>query len=205
MRPHTIIHNSVSLDGSVVGFEVDMAAHYRIAGTFKAQAHLVGSGTALAGIEMFGGLREETGEDLHRPLDNHATPWVLVDSQGRLLDKLHAFRNSEFGGDPIVLVGADTPAAYLDYLKARGYRHHVAGRQRVDLKEGLALLAREYGVETLLVDAGPGLIGALLERRLIDRISLLVMPALLGAKPLRLFDRLGSGVKLELIGQVFME
>jgi 2,5-diamino-6-(ribosylamino)-4(3H)-pyrimidinone 5'-phosphate reductase len=49
MLPKVIIHNSVSLDGSLVDFEPDMGLHYDIAGGFKPQAHLVGSSTVRVG------------------------------------------------------------------------------------------------------------------------------------------------------------
>lgn len=198
MRPRTILHNSVSLDGSVVGLDIDLQTHYRIAGSFAAQANLVGSGTALAGIDLFG-LPPETDAQLRRPADDDLPPWVVVDSGARLLGKLHAFRGSELGGDPIVLVAAKTEARYLEHLTARGYRHHVVGDQRVDLAAALALLGERYAVRTLLVDAGPGLAGALFAAGLIDEVSLLVMPALVAREPLRLFDTLQQGLTLELL------
>lgn len=200
MRPVTILHNSVSLDGSVIGFDVDMATHYRLAGSFGAQAHLVGSGTATAGIEHYGGgLQEETERDAQRPADNGRPPWVVVDSRARLFEKLHVFRGSEFGGDPIVLVSEATPAHYLEYLRERDYRHHIIGQKRVDLRAGLDLLSEHYGVRTLLVDSGPALNGALLTEKLIDQISLLIMPTLVGTEPLRLFGLLDWEVGLELM------
>ena len=205
MRPVTILHNSVSLDGSVVGFEVDMATHYRLAGSFGAEAHLVGSSTALTGIEQFGGLRSEVEADRRRPADSGRPPWVVVDSGARLLGKLHAFRGSEFGGDPIVLVSEATPRHYLEYLAERDYRSHVTGRERVDLGAALGLLARSYAVETLLVDSGPGLNGALLAAGLIDQISLLVVPTLVGSRALPLFGRVQGGLDLELIHQERIE
>jgi 2,5-diamino-6-(ribosylamino)-4(3H)-pyrimidinone 5'-phosphate reductase len=206
MRPVTILHNSVSLDGSVVGFDVDMATHYRLAASFEAQAHMVGSGTAISGIEQYGGgLRPETEKDLQRPVNNGHPPWVIVDSRARLLEKLHAFRGSEFGGDPIVMVSEETPRHYLEYIEERDYRYHVTGEKRVDLKAALKLLAHDYAVETLLVDAGPSLNGALLSQGLIDEISLLIVPALVGSEPLRLFSLLKGDVQLELLRQERIE
>ena len=43
MRPEVIVHNTVGLEGSVAGFEVDLGLHYEVAGTFGAQATLIGS------------------------------------------------------------------------------------------------------------------------------------------------------------------
>ena len=35
MIPKIILHNSISLDGSLINFDVDMETHYKIAGSFK--------------------------------------------------------------------------------------------------------------------------------------------------------------------------
>lgn len=48
-----ILHSSVSLDGSLLGFAVDMNTHYQIVGSYKADVHLVGSNTAREGLKMF--------------------------------------------------------------------------------------------------------------------------------------------------------
>lgn len=54
METEIIIHNSVSLNGSLTGFMPDMGVHYSTAGSFKHDARLIGSKTAISGIEMFG-------------------------------------------------------------------------------------------------------------------------------------------------------
>jgi len=41
MKPEIIIHNSISLDGSLTGFMPDMSLHYKIAGDYKPHAHLM--------------------------------------------------------------------------------------------------------------------------------------------------------------------
>ena len=199
-RPVTIMHNSVSIDISLTGFAVDMGAHYDCAGSFAAGAHLVGSGTALAGIEMFGGnLRVETAADMSRSTDEKRPPWIIVDSQGLLEGKLHAYRNTEFGGDPIVLTSTATPKRYLHYLAEREYRHHVVGDKRVDLEEALQLVAETYGISTLLVDSGPGLSGVLLNSNLVDHISLIVVPVLVGPAGLSLFRDVETAFNLNLV------
>ena len=202
IRPVTIVHNSVSLDGSVVGFEVDMVTHYRTAGRFKAQAHLVGSGTAIAGIKQYSGkLRRETAADRRRPKKNDLPPWVVVDSKARLYGKLHAFRGSGFGDDPIVLVSEKTPRYFIEYLVSREYRYHIVGHRQVNLTSALQLLAQCYGVKRLLVDAGPGLVGALLKEKLVDQISLLIVPQIVGQAPLRMFDGVERNIGLQLLKQ----
>ena len=38
-----IIHSSVSLDGSLLGFEIDIASHYKIESSYKADIHPIGT------------------------------------------------------------------------------------------------------------------------------------------------------------------
>jgi len=52
MIPKVIVHNSISLDGSLTNFEPNMELHYRLAGAYKPQAHLVGSNTIKIGVEL---------------------------------------------------------------------------------------------------------------------------------------------------------
>ena len=51
--PKVIVHNSVSLDGSLTNFMPDMGLHYQIAGDYKPDAHLIGSNTVKVGVELY--------------------------------------------------------------------------------------------------------------------------------------------------------
>jgi 2,5-diamino-6-(ribosylamino)-4(3H)-pyrimidinone 5'-phosphate reductase len=53
MLPKVVICNSVSVDGSIKDFDVDIALHYEVLGRLGADALLVGSNTAKTGIELF--------------------------------------------------------------------------------------------------------------------------------------------------------
>ena len=46
MMPKVIIYNSVSVDGAIKDFEVDVQLHYAVAGEIGADALLAGSNTA---------------------------------------------------------------------------------------------------------------------------------------------------------------
>ena len=67
-----ILHNSISLDGSFLNFDVNMGLHYRIAGSYKADVHLIGSKTAKTGIEMYGGAPAEEKKDFIEFVENNA-------------------------------------------------------------------------------------------------------------------------------------
>jgi 2,5-diamino-6-(ribosylamino)-4(3H)-pyrimidinone 5'-phosphate reductase len=64
MIAKVIMHNSISLDGSVIGFEVNMGLHYQIASGFKPELFIVGSNNAKVGVDMFmAEVPAETEED----------------------------------------------------------------------------------------------------------------------------------------------
>ncbi len=53
MLPKVIMHNTVSLDGVVTGFELHMDSHYQMASDYKPDIVLIGSRTIKAGIDTF--------------------------------------------------------------------------------------------------------------------------------------------------------
>ncbi len=203
--PKVIMHDSVSVDGSFVGFEMTpefMGLHYELAGNFEPAVRLIGSNTAATSIEMFGGFEPETPEDFHKPQKPGTTAeWVIVDSKAVLKDKLHYFRRSEYCGDVAVLVAENTPEEYLRYLAEREYDHFVSGKRPVDLACGLEWIAERYQTENVLVDAGSGLTNALLNHGLIDEISLLVLPTVVGQKAKNLFEHVCFPVQLKPVRQ----
>jgi 2,5-diamino-6-(ribosylamino)-4(3H)-pyrimidinone 5'-phosphate reductase len=185
-----ILHNSVSLDCSLTGFEIDIGLHYEIAGEYKADAHLIGSATALTGLQM-SPMAEETQDDFHPPYRDPSLPlWVVIDSKGALSGKLHNFRRFEYCRDVLILISESTPASYRRYLEERKYLHHAVGKNKVDCRKALEILSKEYRVNTVLVDSGNTLGCHLQDEGLVDEISLLVHPVVIGEKGNGMFGRL---------------
>jgi 2,5-diamino-6-(ribosylamino)-4(3H)-pyrimidinone 5'-phosphate reductase len=123
MPPRVIIHNTVSLDAAVIGFDIDIGLHYEMLLSYHPDAMLVGSTTAKTGIEMFLDIDEpEVPSDRHRPPQDPADPrpiGVFVDSRGVLHGLLHFYRRLEHTRDVVVLVSEATPESYLAYLRRR--------------------------------------------------------------------------------------
>ncbi|UCE98284.1 MAG: RibD family protein [Dehalococcoidia bacterium] len=183
-RPKLIMHNSISLDGSFTDFEVNMELHYQIAGKFKADANLIGSNTIKIGIEIYSGdLPPENETDFQKPDRDTSLPyWIIVDTKGITKGLLHACRSFEFCKDVIILISKQTGQDYIDYLKARNYDFLVYGEKHVDFEQAFNVLMRRYAIKTTLIDAGPTLTRVLLSKGLIDEISLLIHPILVGKK-----------------------
>ena len=198
-----IIHNTVSLDNAVVGFDIDIGLHYEILLSFSPDALLAGSTTARTGIEMFSDSDEpEVPADRHRPPQDPGDSrpiGVFVDSRGVLHHLLHFYRRSEHFRNVVVLVAATTPEEYLAYLGEREYPVIRCGEERVDLAAGLQELGEGFGVETVVTDSGGGLNAALLEQGIAGEISLIVTPAIAGAGQKNLFRSVHTSRTLELI------
>ena len=75
--PKIILHNSISIDGSLTNFEPHMGLHYQIAANYKPNAHLIGSKTIKTGIELYSdGIPSEENNDF-RNFNTTATPLYL--------------------------------------------------------------------------------------------------------------------------------
>jgi 2,5-diamino-6-(ribosylamino)-4(3H)-pyrimidinone 5'-phosphate reductase len=181
-RPSVTIHNTISLDGRLTAFPVDLGLHYEVAGRLPGDAILTGSGTLLAaaraeGVDMSGADRDEP---VHASAADDPRPWlVVVDSRGRLT-RLGWLRGQPFWRDVLICCSESTPAEHRARLVRHQVEHIVAGTDRVHLATVLQLLAGRYAVRAVRVDAGGALNGQLLRADLVDEISLIVAPHLAG-------------------------
>ena len=193
MRPRLVLHHSVAIDGAVQGFDLDPASHFGALGELEADGFLVDADVALEGI---GDVPSETETDRAPraidPADARAI-WFIVDPRGALEGKLHVVRRYQIK-DVVVIGSASTPASYRQWLAARHYRFHEAGRDEVDL----ALALESMGVERLVTDVGPHLAAALFAAGVVDELSLLVFPNLVGGTADRWFAELRGSMQLDL-------
>ena len=134
-------------------------------------------------------------------LASHATPGhpavrATLDAAGKI--PRHA---RLFDGTARTLVGvtARTPREYLDFLAGRGVEAVVAGEERIDLPLFLAGLA-EKGLPDVLTEGGGTLNRALLAAGLVDRLWLIVFPAVLDAGSVNLFEGGGDLARFRLEG-----
>lgn len=192
MQREVILHATVSLDSKLTGFPIDSGLHYEVVGAFQAGVHLIGSNAALTVMESLGGLEAARGmEDAGPPeaQEGDARPlWVVIDSKGLLEGKLHALRHSGYCREVAVAICHATPRSYIRYLRDRSHPHIISGDKRVDLPSALELIFAEFGASRILVDSGPALAGALIDRGLVNRISLLVAPYLVGGNGKGMFE-----------------
>lgn len=188
--PSVIIHNEVSLDGSIKDFDSDMGTYYILAARYKPDAHMVGSVTVLSASED---LPAEEPADFLKPEISPSDPrpyWVIIDSKGVLSGMLHFYRRMEYIKGIIVVVSQSTPPGYIDYLQKRNFDVIVKGSEQVDLKEALVELKGKFGVKTIITDSGGVLNSALIGQGLVNELSIIISPQLVGTSATNLFRTL---------------
>lgn len=191
-RPQVLVHTMTSADGRTDHFAGDVGLFYELAAQFPQDAVLTGSGTLMAaaleqGIDLDAedpppgpeppGPQADDGGD-PRPL------LVLVDSRGRLT-RFAWLRAMPYWRDLVVLCAESTPRRHLTMLDRYRVEHLVVGTDRVDLSAGLTALTERYGVHRVRVDSGGTLTGALLRAGLVDEISILLAPYVVGGSSAR--------------------
>lgn len=198
MLPRVIIHNSISLDGSLTNFDVNMEFHYQIAGKYKPNAHLIGSNTIKTGIELYGITSQEEKNDLKKPDRDEKLPyWIIIDTKGSLQGILHMVRRFEFCKDIVVLISEKTSKNYINYLMERDYNFYIVGKEHINLKKSFEFLFKNYKVKNLLTDCGRILSNLLLNQGLANEISLLIHPVVVGDESYNIFDNVNKKIILK--------
>jgi 2,5-diamino-6-(ribosylamino)-4(3H)-pyrimidinone 5'-phosphate reductase len=177
--PKVILHNAVSVDGRTVGFAANLGLFYRLAGQWHEDLTLAGSDTVLAALRQS---TEEVPADLAAEApDAEGSGGVLavVDSRGRIKNwrtvKTWPLWHKH------VSIGCDsTPSQHEAYLRYQEVDSLTAGEKSVDLKLALEELNRRYGASVIRVESGGLLNGALLAQGLVDEVSILIHPVLVG-------------------------
>jgi 2,5-diamino-6-(ribosylamino)-4(3H)-pyrimidinone 5'-phosphate reductase len=180
-KPRVIIFNGLSLDGRMdFGSDaVDMGLYYDLASRWNADAMLSGSGTMLA-AEGSGPVNES--DAYTPPAEYHPLAvkrLVVADSRGRIRS-WNSLRSQPFWREVTVLCSRATPHEYLEYLEHRNVPYIIAGTEQVDFAAALDELNTRYGVQSVRVDSGGILNGVLLRAGLVDEVSVLIDPCLVG-------------------------
>jgi 2,5-diamino-6-(ribosylamino)-4(3H)-pyrimidinone 5'-phosphate reductase len=165
---YVVAHVAVSVEGATTGFEPNVGRFYELAGTWREDVTLAGADTILA--------QEAALSAAPRPGPARDGPLLaVVDGRGRVR-AWEALREVGHWSDTLALYARATPPRPA----SSSVPELVVGEQRVDLAAALRALAQRDGIEVVRVDSGGVLIGALLGAGLLDEVSLLVHPCLVG-------------------------
>jgi riboflavin biosynthesis pyrimidine reductase len=190
MKPHITILMVTSIDGrlhpsrftqSPDGTRSDWTAEYeKTHASLQANAWLVGRVT-MAEMSRTGPHAPSGPWKVERPIHvartDAATFAVALDPSGRL-----HFQGGKLSGDHvIVLMGPAVPDSHLAELAADGVSYIVSAGADLDIPSLLDLLARDFGIDNLVVEGGAKTNGAFLAAQVVDELRVLVAPALDGA------------------------
>jgi riboflavin biosynthesis pyrimidine reductase len=187
MKPHVICHMAASVDGRTLNSrwrpdgKLASALFERLHDELGGDAWLVGrvTGQEFAKAKAYSA---ETSQSFPRQAwfarrDAEAYG-VVLDAHGKI-----AWGRSDIGGDPIIAVLTEKVSdAHLAGLRGEGVSYIFAGETELDLSLVLEILNRELGVKRLLLEGGGGANGAFLRAGLVDEISLILCPAVDGAR-----------------------
>jgi 2,5-diamino-6-(ribosylamino)-4(3H)-pyrimidinone 5'-phosphate reductase len=185
-RARVICHMTSSIDGRIVvdGWPDRVAAaarreYERVHESYDADGWLCGRVT----MEPFAGAarpeaevaREHTGGtprgDFVAPGDHGSFAFAL-DPSGRL-----AWQTNDIDGDHVVAILSERVSDdYLAFLRERGVSYLLAGAPEVDLALVLEKIGQRFGVQTLMLEGGGRINGAMLAAGLVDEVSLLIAP-----------------------------
>jgi 2,5-diamino-6-(ribosylamino)-4(3H)-pyrimidinone 5'-phosphate reductase len=178
--PWVIIHQILSVDGNLTGFEPDARLFFGVAAKLEEHATL---SSALALCKTGVEIEPETEEDkaaVPTELDDARPICIVTDTQGRVRN-WHTLKKSGIWKDFIALVSADTPEEYLGYLTERRIKYIRTGEHKCDLEAALRILRKEHDVRRIRVDGCGALNGALMSQGLVDELSVLVHPCITGS------------------------
>lgn len=176
MLPRVIVHSASSVDGRSDWFAGDAPLYYEIARAWDTDAVMIGSNTVIEAYPPPG--PDEPGPARYNPPDPPPL-LVAVDGPGRLRHLHRIAREPDWRG-VVALCSQAAPREYRDYLDAHGIGCIAAGADHVDLEHALRELAARYGVRAIRTDTGGALTGALFRAGLVDEVSVMVIPTLVG-------------------------
>jgi len=181
MLPRVTLHNAVSLDCRLLEWGmVDMGLYYSLIGGFNEQAPLAGAETMLTGASYEGVSEDSSDTPPASPAPGDGRPLLVVpDSRGRI--RMWRWMLAQpYWSKGVALCSSTTPGEHLEYLEQSGVDRIMAGEDRIDLRAALETLRERYGVERIRAASGGTLNGVLLRLGLVDEVSLLVAPVLMG-------------------------
>jgi len=179
MLPQVILHNAISLDGRIDGFPVDLGQFYELVARWKEDATLAGADTILKAAESAPAEDEKAFRPPKNDPHDHRPLLVIPDSRGRVRI-WHYLKTLPYWRGFIALCSHSTPQDYLAYLKERHVDCIAAGEDHVDMRAALEALNHRYGVKVVRADCGGTLNAVLLHQKLVNEVSVLVHPSLVG-------------------------
>lgn len=193
--PKVIVHTLMSLDGRITtakGMSPDWSRVVPgLVELYYAESENIAADVVLSGLNTV----KITNKTMPKSWDEQKRSrklFVVPDSKGKM--KWHeGWVQCPFWKQLVVLVSKKTPKSYLKKLKEKGIEYITAGKDRVDFRSAFRQLAENHNVIKIECQGGGELNGVLLREKLVDEVSVVVAPLVVGGTAPSLFD----GPKLE--------
>jgi 2,5-diamino-6-(ribosylamino)-4(3H)-pyrimidinone 5'-phosphate reductase len=169
-----IIHNVIGSNGHVIPLGIDMDKKHAQASVFDEDIILCGSGTILKGR-----FAPDKGSSHHLPLpddDDMRPSLAVIDSMARI----NCWRSMSESGhwkEFYALTSSFTNRAYVSNLIRIGVQPILSGEEKVDLAKAIDVLGKDFGHRVCRVESRGVLNNILLERNLVDVLSMIMYPA----------------------------
>jgi riboflavin biosynthesis pyrimidine reductase len=180
MKPYIVVHMMSSLDGRSLtdGWNLKFAfdLYESTAGSFEADGWICGRVTMQEvshGTDYPKGLAKSSVPRVDHFVERNADQYAIsIDPKGRVAWK----SNTALKSHVIEVLTEGVDDDYLAYLQSIGVSYMFGGKLEIDLDKVLQTLSRELGVKKLIVEGGSVVSGAFVNARLVDEVSVLILP-----------------------------
>ncbi len=188
MFPKVIFHKAISLDGKFENFERNLFAEFSKPFRIEINAQIMDTNSISKYLELLPKeiWSEIKPEDRIIQHDDKRPILVVLDDKGSFnnWDKLLALPSWR---DHIVLCTKATPVKYFEHLKERSIKFLIIGDHQVDFKTALNELNEIYSVKCVMVDVSEVFFSKMITEGLVDELSLIVYPILVGGERQNIF------------------
>lgn len=177
-RPYIVCHMMTSIDGRIdcamVGQLAGVEEYYATLEDLHLPSTLSGRVTAQLEMALPGVFQAKRNEPLGQEGFSKKVAAkgyeIIVDTKGTLLWEEEA----DAAKPHLIMTSEQVPREYLDYLDGKNISWIACGKEKIDLKRAVEILAEAFDVERLGIVGGPAINSAFLEAGLLDEISILI-------------------------------
>ncbi len=184
-KPHIICYMMMSVDGRIDCSMLEAMPgdeYYTVLGELDTPTTVSGRVTAELEIAEGGKFTSFSGTPVGKTSFYKAEDAdgydIITDTKGTLLWN----DGKSYSRPMLILLGENADTAYTDYLKSKNISWIACGKDKVDLKKAVEILADEFGVKRMAVVGGGHINAGFLEAGLLDEVHLLIGPGIDGRK-----------------------
>lgn len=177
-RPYTTCFMMTSVDGRIdcpMTEQLPGQEYQKILASYHFDATVLGRVTAELEMAEPGRFVAKSKETANQEMVSLKTNTnyrydVVMDTNGCLLWK----DNSEYARPLLIITSQKVTMEYLSYLDAKNISYIVTGKDQIDLRRSVEILAQTFKVINLGIVGGASINTAFLDAGLIDEISILI-------------------------------